>query len=85
MIRCANDWLDLGWRQIISRTEMTGTLRSQVTECQQSLDSRWNYQGLTGAMIFEACCVFTCNVFFATTAFAGKSMVSGSPVLGFGS
>ncbi len=39
----------------------------------------------TGARIRDAFFLLTCNVFFATTALVGKSIVSGSPVLGFGS
>src|SRR5262249_26081307 len=43
------------------------------------------YFGITGAMIREACCLSWYTVFFATTVISGKSIVSASPVFGFGS
>ena len=44
-----------------------------------------HFAGMTGARIRDAFFLLTYNVFFATTALAGKSIVSGSPVFGFGS
>ena len=41
--------------------------------------------GITGASTRDELRLLTCNVFLAVTEFVGKSIVSGSPVLGLGS
>jgi hypothetical protein len=41
--------------------------------------------GRTGAMIRDARFRSWCTAFVAVTTFSGKSIVSGSPVFGFGS